>query len=292
MNKKREITLPLLLAKSLTLVLMCTLLLFLWDASAEKSKAKEQMKKETANEQKAAKKETAAVQTAAKKIPVKKHSETKNTVIKQPAKMVSPGDADTIYLTFDDGPTRTTGKLLDLLEKHHVKASFFMLEPGIKKYQDEVKRIDKDGHSLGLHGVSHSPKLFYRSPETVTGEMKTAQAALRSVTGVRSSLVRTPYGSKPLLTAAEKKALTASGFIYWDWNVDSDDWKYKDKNVANEVYKQIERQKKNFPRQPIVVLMHDRAGSLSSVDTLLTKLKNKGYQFKTVNEHLKPVQFR
>ncbi|MFY4774175.1 polysaccharide deacetylase family protein [Metabacillus sp. RGM 3146] len=91
-------------------------------------------------------------------------------------KQVSAGDSRQIYLTFDDGPSPTTGKLLDILKKHRTKATFFMLEPNRKKHKDMVKRLYAEGNGMGLHGVTHNPKAFYRSPSSVVGEMKTGQS--------------------------------------------------------------------------------------------------------------------
>lgn len=69
--------------------------------------------------------------------------------------------------------------------------------------------------------------------------MKQAQKTLKSITGVETHLIRTPYGSKPSLTEAQKKVLKKNGFIYWDWNIDSLDWKYRSQKFVPEVMNQL-----------------------------------------------------
>ncbi|PNB52498.1 polysaccharide deacetylase, partial [Pseudomonas sp. GW456-E7] len=62
----------------------------------------------------------------------------------------------TVYLTFDDGPSAYTTRLLDVLKRADVKATFFMLSPRMNEFKQAVKRAEKEGHTLGLHGVTHN----------------------------------------------------------------------------------------------------------------------------------------
>src|SRR5699024_8436171 len=101
---------------------------------------------------------------------------------------------------FDDGPSRATDQIIDVLEHHGVKATFFMLEPAMKEHAESVKRLADHGHAVGLHGMTHDQNLFYQSEQSALDEMLTSQKTLKEITGVNSSLVRTPYGSIPFMT--------------------------------------------------------------------------------------------
>lgn len=201
-------------------------------------------------------------------------------------------NAKIIYLTFDDGPTAHTGQLLDILDQYHAKATFFMLGPEMKQFQKATKRIVADGHGLGLHGVTHVPSKFYQSAYSGLKEMQQANTTLNQVAGVKTSLVRTPYGSKPYLKSSYRKVLLSQGgFHLWDWNVDSEDWKYKKdhQKVYNSVMKQIHTVQKSGTTP--VVLMHDQEATLKVLPQLLKTLKAEGYQFKVLTKKVQPVNF-
>lgn len=201
-------------------------------------------------------------------------------------------NAKIIYLTFDDGPTAHTGQLLDILDQYHAKGTFFMLGPEMKQFSKATKRIVADGHGLGLHGVTHVPSKFYQSAYSGLKEMQQANVTLNKVAGVKTSLVRTPYGSKPYLKSSYRNVLLAQGgFHLWDWNVDSEDWKYKKdhQKVYNSVMKQIHTVQKSGTTP--VVLMHDQEATLKVLPQLLKTLKAEGYQFKVLTKKVQPVNF-
>ncbi|WP_370296585.1 polysaccharide deacetylase family protein [Rossellomorea marisflavi] len=126
----------------------------------------------------------------------------------KPVKLASAGMVQEIpslekrdlYLTFDDGPSEGSERLLDLLNEFNMKATFFMLGPHMEDYSDVVKRMKEEGFGLALHGTSHQTKDIYSGPLAPLHEMVEAQAILEKQTGVRSSLIRLPYGSVPYLT--------------------------------------------------------------------------------------------
>ncbi|CAI6039580.1 Peptidoglycan-N-acetylglucosamine deacetylase [Paenibacillus sp. JJ-100] len=207
-------------------------------------------------------------------------------------KQTSKTNTKIIYLTFDDGPTAHTGQLLDILDQYNVKATFFMLGPHMEQYQQSTKRIVNEGHGLGLHGVTHVPNQFYNSAYSGLKEMKQANESLNKVAGVKTSLVRTPYGSKPYLKPAYRDVLLGQGgFHLWDWNVDSLDWKYKKdhQKVYDNVMSQVHKVK-NKGVTP-VVLMHDQEATLKVLPRVLKTLKAEGYQFKILNKNVQPVNF-
>lgn len=195
----------------------------------------------------------------------------------------------TVYLTFDDGPTASSLEILDILDKYKVKATFFMLEPGMKAFPDAVKRTVKDGHGVGLHGVTHDVSKFYQSPESALKEMQTAQETLLSITGVKTNLIRTPYGSIPYLTDSFRKVLRDNKFILWDWNVDSDDWSASNKNYVQDVIDQLKTldPSKHAP----IILMHDRSGTVAQLPDLLNYLQKNNYQTEIIDNELESYSF-
>jgi len=195
----------------------------------------------------------------------------------------------TIYLTFDDGPSTATDSILDTLKQYHVKATFFMLEPHMKKYPDLVKRIVEEGHAVGMHGVTHDKNKFYRSAKTALAEMTQGQATLKELTGVESKLIRTPYGSVPYLLDSYRTVLDEQGFKLWDWNVDSDDWALSSQKYVSVTIKQIEKLAKGGVTP--IVLMHDKVETAKYLSQLLDYLSQQHYAPQKLDEKLEPYHF-
>ena len=134
----------------------------------------------------------------------------------------------TIYLSFDDGPGPYTEKLLDVLDRYGVKATFFVVD---SEYNHLMKQITERGHSIGIHSVTHDYGAIYASPEAFFDDLVAMRQIIFDNTGVLTNLMRFPGGSSnevsrescegimTFLTGAVRDA----GFRYFDWNVDSDD---------------------------------------------------------------------
>ncbi|MGM0865362.1 MAG: polysaccharide deacetylase family protein [Bacillota bacterium] len=198
-------------------------------------------------------------------------------------------DEKTVYITFDDGPNENTESILKVLNQYGAKASFFMLEPNMKKHSEAVRQMVEEGHSVGLHGVTHDVSEVYQSSESVVGEMLTAQSTLESITGIRSELIRVPYGSVPNMKPEYLKAVKREGFRLWDWNVDSEDWKYHSGEYVQNVMDQLASY--SYENQPKVILIHEKPTTLAYLDSLLKKLTDQGYNMKTLTEEMDPVTF-
>ncbi|TCI60793.1 polysaccharide deacetylase family protein [Exiguobacterium sp. SH3S1] len=200
-------------------------------------------------------------------------------------------DRSLIYLTFDDGPHRQTGALLDVLRKHKVKATFFILGNNIKGNEKLLKRIVAEGHLIALHGMTHDRHKFYRTPTTAVREMQTVQKLVFQVTGVKSNIVRTPYGSNPYMTSAHRQAMAKAGFQMWDWNADSLDWRYKSDNrrVQNQVFARLNANyKANIAS---IVLVHDHSITPATLDYIIRHSKKRGYEFRTLQGIKTPHNF-
>ncbi|MDQ0199399.1 polysaccharide deacetylase family protein [Neobacillus ginsengisoli] len=207
-----------------------------------------------------------------------KAQDTKKKIIEQEKAQWS--QQKIVYLTFDDGPTKYTPQILDILKQNDIKATFFLVGNYIKGKETTVKRIKDDGDVIGLHSMTHNEKLLFLSPESYINEYKQEQSLLQSL-GVQTNISRTPYGSKPLLTQPYRDQIFYAHMKLWDWTIDSNDWRYKDHTnlIINQVSSQIKRQHE-------VVLMHDHGYTVKSLPGIIKLFKDRGYIFQTYNPDL------
>lgn len=196
-----------------------------------------------------------------------------------------------IYLTFDDGPSKSTMDLLDCLKAYEAKATFFMLGGHMTAYPDAVQRLVREGHQPGLHSMTHESDKFYRTPKSALEEMNQANKRLQKITETRTTLIRTPYGSKPLFTEAYRDTTAQAGYHLWDWNVDSNDWRYtqEPEKLYENVLADIRRLKAK--QTTPIVLFHDQAATVSVLPRILEALREDGYRFAPLSEDMEPVNF-
>ena len=211
--------------------------------------------------------------------------------VKQPeyARSYDEVGSMTVYLTVDDGPSKNTARILDVLDEYQAKATFFMLEPAMAAHGEDLVRMAQEGHALGMHGVTHKKELVYASADSVVDEMLTGQAQIAELTGVTTPLFRAPYGSKPHMTAEYRQAVIDAGLSMWDWNVDSLDWKYRSEAYVEHTIEQLENLKAKG-RTP-VILIHDTEKTVESLPLLLDYLVEHGYQFALADGQTEPIQF-
>ncbi|WP_019120429.1 polysaccharide deacetylase family protein [Brevibacillus massiliensis] len=198
----------------------------------------------------------------------------------------------TAYLTFDDGPNEATELILDTLARHQAEATFFMLEPQIRRFRDTARRIIRDGHAAGLHGVTHREKQFYASERSILRELNKTRKTLRRVTGEVTVLVRTPYGSIPHMKPSYLEAVRRAGYQVWDWNVDSLDWKYRDARLVEQVIKRVNRLENAASSPPLVILLHDLPETARLLPEIIRFMKGRGYLLKRLEPWLEPVRIR
>lgn len=209
-------------------------------------------------------------------------TEVVRTVVVQPrerSEIVVP-EGNVIYLTFDDGPSIYTPRLLEILEKYNAKATFFVMNTGCI---DLVKDIVEGGHSVGIHSVNHKYKEIYASPEAYFNDILTMQQIIYDLTGVRTYLMRFPGGSSnttsifnPGIMTYLTQAVEDNGFCYFDWHVDSRD--AAGAQSSEEVYRNMRAGA--YDRQITIMLQHDTtAFSVTAVEKLLIWGIENGYQF-------------
>ena len=185
-----------------------------------------------------------------------------------------------VYITFDDGPTLNTPEIVKTLDNYGAKATFFVLEERIVMYPEYIKQIVHSGNAVGLHGVSHSEKI-YSGETSPLEEMEKTNSALENVTGMRSRLVRVPFGSSYRLTRKQAENLWNNGYIIWDWNVDPRD--SVGKIIPEKVIANMKKGLSTCKGTP-VILFHDRKSTAKLLPAVLDYLKSEGYTMLPLSE--------
>lgn len=177
----------------------------------------------------------------------------------------------TIALTFDDGPSSFTNRLLDCLEANNAKATFFMVGTEIASFPDEVKRISELGFELGNHTYDHVD-LTKLSTDEIRSEILQVDQALVDLTGGGASVLRPPYGS------INDNVIASVGTPMILWSIDTLDWKTLDaQKIVDAVMSEVE--------DGSVILMHDiYSSTVDAVEILVPKLIEEGYELVTVHE--------
>ena len=183
-------------------------------------------------------------------------------------------DKPMIALTFDDGPSAHTDRLLDIFARYGGKGTFFVLGNLVDNRKSTVKRIVKEGHEIGNHSWNHR-QLTNLSSEEIKDQIMMTRAKIYDVAGVDTLIVRPPYGA----CNDTVKAVGASvGVSFVNWSVDTLDWKSKN---ASAVYKEI----MNCVHDGAIILCHDlHKTTVDAMETVVPALIEKGYQLVTVSE--------
>ena len=199
---------------------------------------------------------------------------------------VEPSGDKVIYLTFDDGPSSYTRKLLNVLARYDVKATFFVVNTGYK--MDELLNAIVDGgHSIGIHSVSHEYSEIYSSDEAFFKDLYAMQKIIKDKTGVTTTLMRFPGGSSNRISKNYNtgimtrltKAVEDQGFQYFDWNVSSGD--AGGATTADEVFENVVSGVNG--KKTSIVLQHDIMNfSVEAVERIIIWGLQNGYTFKAL----------
>lgn len=183
-------------------------------------------------------------------------------------------DKPMIALTFDDGPSSYTDRLLDIFAQHGGKGTFFMVGRYVGSFPDTVRRMAEEGHDLANHSWSHKD-LAKLNRAAITKEIMDGRNKILEISGVETKLVRLPYGStnKTVRAVAEE---TESTLVRW--SVDPQDWKFRDAEI---VYNAVMSRVKDGS----IVLVHDiHPTTVDAMERLIPDLQAAGYQLVTVTE--------
>ena len=201
--------------------------------------------------------------------------------VRQPD-VVPPG-GKVIYLTFDDGPSQYTEKLLGILAKYNVKATFFVVNYG---HREMIAREAAAGHAVGVHSLTHDYNKIYASEEAYFADLQAMNEIIYAQTGSYSTMIRFPGGSSnrvssfnPGIMTRLTAAVTAAGYQYFDWNVSSGDAGLT--TDTDEVFQNVINGIGN--RQYAIVLQHDSKGySVDAVERIILWGLANGYTFQAL----------
>ena len=191
-----------------------------------------------------------------------------------------------IYLTFDDGPGAHTDRLLDILAKYNVPATFFVVNTG---YIDTIKRTSAEGHTVAIHSVTHNFRQIYASEEAFFNDIYQMQDIIQYHTGKTAKLLRFPGGGSNTVSRFNRgimsrltKMVEEEGFVYFDWNVDCND--AGGARSASEVYQNVVLGVTG--KTEAVVLMHDiKQYSVDAVEKIILWGLDNGYTFLPLTEN-------
>jgi peptidoglycan/xylan/chitin deacetylase (PgdA/CDA1 family) len=201
-----------------------------------------------------------------------------------------PRGSKQLALTYDDGPNDPhTLRLLEVLAKHNVHATFFLIGRYVQQRPDLAREVLKAGHIVGNHTFTH-PLLTFQSAAEIREELSSCHAALQDTVGKHSNLFRPPFGGR---RPAVLRIAREIGLAPIMWNVTGYDW---DAPPAAVIEQKVSRQ----IRGGKVILLHDgghkemgadRSQTVLATDHLIEKYKSEGYEFATIPEMMqkKPV---
>ena len=191
------------------------------------------------------------------------------------------------YLTFDDGPSDNTLKILDILDRYNAKATFFVVGTAKTQY---LPQIAARGHSIGLHSTTHKYEVIYKDINSYLADIEQISQIVYEKTGVRSNIIRFPGGGSNKISAQYSvglmtdltKRMPQLGYSYFDWNVvsgDADAVKVPAATIANNVLSRAKGKKS------ICVLMHDTSAKTTTVEALpaiIEGLQKMGFRFEAL----------
>ncbi len=186
-----------------------------------------------------------------------------------------------VALTFDDGPCPPyTDSILNILNRHKVKATFFLVGNRIQNFPHYIQKIASQNHEIGNHSWSHSP-LIFKTPSSIKKEIVRTDSIIKSLGYNRDILFRAPYGKKlielPYVLSKLNKPHILFDVVPMDWEPLSLPIMY--------------RRVIDATRPGSIILLHDGGGDRSTTvkltDSIIIALKKDGYSFLTASEFIR-----
>lgn len=176
-----------------------------------------------------------------------------------------------IALTFDDGPNYNTSKVIDVLNKYDIKATFFVLGSRARNNKDILKKMADSGMEIGNHTYNHLLLTKY-DENKIRSEIEDTSEVIYSATKKRPKLLRPSYGS------VNNKIKKVANMPIIIWDIDTLDWKYHNsKRITSRVVNKV--------RDGDIILMHDiYSASLNALSNIIPILQDNGYEFVTIDE--------
>lgn len=213
----------------------------------------------------------------------------KLTALQNSPQSIYPPNERICYLTFDDGPSDNTLKILDILDAYNAKATFFVMGASKLEY---IPLIYQRGHTVGLHSDTHRYDIIYSSTDAYFADLNAISNKVEQLIGIKSRVIRFPGGgsngvSKQYCEGIMSRLTTqvkVQGYAYFDWNVSSGDADGNDV-PAQQIINNVLTQAQN--KNSICVLMHDTMAKSTTVEALpyiIEGLAGMGYRFEALSE--------
>ena len=189
-------------------------------------------------------------------------------------------DQKVVALTFDDGPSKPyTEQILAILDKHNVKATFYLLGVSIKSYPEIVKQTIKAGHELGNHSMYHK-KVKNKNADSVAKEISNVDELIKTMGYTKETTFRSPYGQ---VSPVIQQAVTKLGKKNVLFSYLPKDWEGPAAQVIHDrIMKRV--------RPGFIITLHDggkrRQTTVQATDMLIESLQSQGYRFVTISELL------
>ena len=204
-----------------------------------------------------------------------------NVTVEEPSKVV--------YMTFDDGPSENTDKILKILKKYDAKATFFVTGNN-QKYNKSIKKAADQGNTIALHTYTHDYANVYSSTTAYFEDLQKVSDMVKQITGKAPKYIRFPGGSSNTISAQYSHGIMTTldslvhekGYEYFDWNCSSGD------AASNTVPAQdIVRNATSCDYEQIMILFHDSSPKTTTVEALpeiIKSYKERGYVFKGISD--------
>ena len=197
-------------------------------------------------------------------------------------------------LTFDDGPSANTDRILEILDRYGVKATFFVVGTSASSAanQERMRQIVAAGHTIAMHSWSHNYSKVYASVESFLEEFYQLYQWIHEVTGVYPTVFRFPGGS---INSYDRSVyqeiiaeMTRRGFVYYDWNASAGDATKTPRAVSLITADCL----KGIGKDLVVVLAHDSSARTTTADALPAVIEGyqaAGYTFSVLHPGVRPV---
>lgn len=188
-------------------------------------------------------------------------------------------DQNSIALTFDDGPhPKQTYKILEILEKYDIKATFFVVGINAKNYPEPLKLIAQKGHEIGNHTYSHR-YVKGKDADVIAKDLELCKNTIYDICGATTVVFRAPGGLMDEISVSNSEVFEDYNIIYW--SIDTKDWDHRTPNeISNYVLSNI--------KSGDIILMHDYIGyntpTPEALEIIIPELLNRGFNFVTVSE--------
>lgn len=181
-----------------------------------------------------------------------------------------------VALTFDDGPSKHTHRLLDVFADYGGKGTFFVIGNILENRTDVLQRMIAEGHEIGGHSWDHR-QLTKLGSTDLNRQLTGTQTKILELTGTEATLLRPPYGS---YNSNVKNMCADLGIVMVNWSLDTLDWKYKDEaKICETILSEVQDRD--------IILCHDLHGStVDAMERVIPELIARGYQLVTVSELL------